>query len=342
MPTSSPFLAYKEFIEDGDLVVAFIPGEKPFALEVKLGPNNSGSYNAKQGTFPFSAMIGSRYGSFLKSHNGRSTMYLLHPTPELWTQVLPHRTQILYLPDIAFISAQLDLRPGAVVLEAGTGSGSFSHSIARTIAPHGHLHTFEYHEERVSKARAEFQRHGLCPELITIRHRDVCKEGAFDDVEGVADAVFLDLPSPWEAVVHAKKAFKQHRVGRVCCFSPCIEQVQKTVAALNANGYDEIKMFEVLECPQDVNRHYMPNIEQLITAPALSASAAKKRKLAEGKAADEQSNGAENTDLRVEQPGFDASVSKSRLEIRTHTSFLVFANFVPVTAATSNSTNETA
>ena len=29
-----------------------------------------------------------------------------------------------------------------------TGSGSFSHSIARTIAPSGTLYTFEYHKER--------------------------------------------------------------------------------------------------------------------------------------------------------------------------------------------------
>jgi tRNA A58 N-methylase Trm61 len=25
------------------------------------------------------------------------------PTPELWTKVLPHRTQILYLPDISLV-----------------------------------------------------------------------------------------------------------------------------------------------------------------------------------------------------------------------------------------------
>jgi tRNA (adenine57-N1/adenine58-N1)-methyltransferase catalytic subunit len=35
----------------------------------------------------------------------------------------------------------------------GTGSGSFSHSLARTIAPHGKLYTFDYHEQRCKTAR---------------------------------------------------------------------------------------------------------------------------------------------------------------------------------------------
>lgn len=32
---------------------------------------------------------------------------------------LPHRTQILYLADIAFIVSYLDIKPGSRVIEAG-------------------------------------------------------------------------------------------------------------------------------------------------------------------------------------------------------------------------------
>lgn len=35
------------------------------------------------------------------------------------TQALPHRTQILYLPDIAFITNYLDVKAGSRVIEAG-------------------------------------------------------------------------------------------------------------------------------------------------------------------------------------------------------------------------------
>ena len=85
--------------------------------------------------------------------NGKNWVAVLHPTPELWTLALPHRTQILYTTDISQVTLQLELRPGSVVLECGTGSGSLSHAIARTITPHGHLYTFEFHEQRAETAR---------------------------------------------------------------------------------------------------------------------------------------------------------------------------------------------
>jgi tRNA A58 N-methylase Trm61 len=80
------------------------------------------------------------------------------------------------------------------MIECGTGSGSFSHSIARTIAPEGTLYSFEYHQERVDKAQTEFEDHGLSS-VIKLEHRDVCKNGF--GIEDKVTAIFLDLPSPY-------------------------------------------------------------------------------------------------------------------------------------------------
>ncbi|GLD47595.1 tRNA (adenine(58)-N(1))-methyltransferase catalytic subunit TRMT61A [Lates japonicus] len=91
--------------------------------------------------------------------------------------------------------------------------------------------------------------------LVTVRNQDVCKDGF--GVTGVADAAFLDIPSPWEAVRHAKAAMKKQG-GRVCSFSPCIEQVQRTCEALADQGFEEISTMEVLLRVHDVRTASLP------------------------------------------------------------------------------------
>jgi tRNA (adenine57-N1/adenine58-N1)-methyltransferase len=101
--------------------------------------------------------------------------------------------------------------------------------------------------------RQEFHTHGFI-DNITLTHRNVCKDG-FSPAADI-DAVFLDLPAPWLAVPHLStvlnvrtlianqynqtKPFgflQRQSISRVCCYSPCMEQVTKTVAALNEHGF---------------------------------------------------------------------------------------------------------
>ncbi|KAG0054209.1 tRNA (adenine-N(1)-)-methyltransferase catalytic subunit trm61 [Gryganskiella cystojenkinii] len=235
------FARYKanNIIEDGDLVVMYLSKETMSIIRIKEGEY----FNCKFGSYKHSDMIGLQFGTKLGSNTGRGFVYLLHPTPELWTLVLPHRTQILYIADISFVMNFLNLKPGMSMIESGTGSGSFSHSIARTLAPTGHLYTFEYHQERVNAAKKEFEEHGLS-DMVTLECRDVCKNGF--GMENKVDAIFLDLPAPWDAVASAKKAFKQDKIGKICTFSPCIEQISRTVTALNEEGFVDIQMYECL------------------------------------------------------------------------------------------------
>lgn len=97
--------------------------------------------------------------------------------------------------------------------------------MATAIKPKGHLYTFEFNEER-ARLTSEFFKE-LHMDNITATHRDVVQNGFGLDTEDYeADALFLDVPNPWECIGKAKAILKKN--GRICCFSPCIEQVQRT------------------------------------------------------------------------------------------------------------------
>lgn len=229
----------------GDTVIIWLTRDLIQPLVVTPGKD----FNTKFGNFRQADFVGVPYGSKVPSRTGRGFLLILRPTPELWTLALPHRTQILYLADIAFITSYLNIKKGSRVIEAGTGSASFSHSVARTIGSSGHLWSYEFHEARFGKAQEEFTRHGM-GDIVTLQHRNVCKDGF--TVINEADAVFLDLPAPWDAIEHAKTALRKDRTTRICCFSPCMEQVLRTVNALNEAGFTEIAMYETLVRPIEV------------------------------------------------------------------------------------------
>lgn len=141
------------------------------------------------------------------------------------------------------IISQLELRPGSTILETGTGSGSLTHSLARAIAPTGHVYTFEFHEQRAKAAEEEFKHHGIT-DVVTLQQRNIEDDGFPHDLAGTADAVFLDLPSPWKAIPSAAMCLKPD--GVICGFSPCIEQVQRTAKVMNEQGFRNLRFMEVL------------------------------------------------------------------------------------------------
>ncbi|AES63902.1 tRNA methyltransferase complex GCD14 subunit [Medicago truncatula] len=226
--TSNPekTIAFNRKIHDGNLVIVYVKHGNMKAVTVSEGS----VFQNSLGAFKHSDWIGKPFGSKVFNNKG-DFVYLLAPTPELWTLVLNHRTQILYIPDISFVIMYLEIVAGCLVLESGTGSGSLTTSLARAIAPNGHVYTFDFHEQRAASARDDFERIGLSS-LISCGVRDIQGEGFPDELNELADSVFLDLPQPWLAIPSAAKMLKQD--GTFCSFSPCIEQVQRSCDALQS------------------------------------------------------------------------------------------------------------
>lgn len=205
------FFEYKEKIVEGDTVILYVNINSMYAITVEPLIKNKNNelvdnvFQTTYGALKVISLVGKKFGSRVELSRGWA--YVLHPTPELWTLTLPHRTQIIYSLDISIIIHQLELEPGKVVIESGTGSGSLSHALIRSVQPTGKLFTFDFHSNRVAVAEKEFQQHGV-DHLVQIQQRDVCSQGFGDDLDGKADALFLDLPNPWEAIPFSAKAFK--------------------------------------------------------------------------------------------------------------------------------------
>lgn len=132
------FAGYKDKIELGDTVILFININNMHAIKVESTLKNKRGeiveyvFQTTYGALKVAGLVGKRFGTKVQLSKGWA--YVLYPTPELWTQTLPHRTQIIYTPDISLILMLLDLRPGHVVIESGTGSGSLTHALIRQVS----------------------------------------------------------------------------------------------------------------------------------------------------------------------------------------------------------------
>ncbi|KAK8793292.1 hypothetical protein WA158_004651 [Blastocystis sp. Blastoise] len=261
----------KRIIEEGDLVILYERHDQTTAIYMK----KDATHQNQLGSFRHNDIIGKPYGSLIRSTVGK-WLYVLAPDPYLWSASLKTRTQIIFPMDSSIIICNLHLKSGSTVIESGTGSGALSTAFAQTIYPNGHLWTYEYNKVRVEEAKKEFIQNKL-DSIITINYRDVYTDGLECKLEEnnnneelmkrgqLVDAVFLDLPKPYEALSSAYNCLRKG--GRVCCFSPCIEQVQRNTQTMRQLGFDLIETIECISCPFEVQNHGFVNIK-----PELSSS----------------------------------------------------------------------
>lgn len=283
--TGSDFLHSNDLVEEGDTVIIYVNFGTAYSIVVKRGR----TMNMKYGSLRHEYLIGRRYGSRVSATAGY--VYVLRPNPELWTITLPRRTQILYGPDCSLILMLLDIRPGSVICESGTGSGSLSHALAVALAPSGHLYTHDIDESRVKNVEEELKLHGL-DEVTTCIHRNVCEDGFF--VENACDGVFLDLPAPWEVIEHAKRSLSRARGGRLVSFSPCIEQIQKACVEIRRQGFVQVETIELVPRKLKVietGRESLEDFNKTNAAPTegndngIEGRGSKRRRLEGGRAA---------------------------------------------------------
>ena len=169
----------------------------------------------------------------------------------------------------------------------------------------------------------DFKAHGL-DEIVTAQHRDVCADG-FDVPKGEPDAAFLDLPAPWEAIPNLPSLFTRTRVARVCCFSPCIEQVLSTHSALRKHGFTNITTYDLYYRNWEARPIHMRSVEE-----ACSNLLDIRTRIKEGRRREPK----ENPKKRKPEEGDGLNwmvVGRGDTGIQLHTSFLTFGELMPLT-----------
>ena len=206
---------------------------------IELEPERDFQYH--RGALPHDDIIGSADGSRHSSSLG-SELLALRPRLSEYTEKMGRGATIVYPKDAAAILMYADIGPGDVVVEAGTGSGALTMSLARAVDPGGRVVSVERRDDHAERARKLINGFfGRIPDHVELRVGDV-----EDAIEAVGpDRVVLDLPEPWHAVGPAAEHLGAG--GIFCCYLPTVPQIQTVRKALNeTRRFGSISTFEVL------------------------------------------------------------------------------------------------
>lgn len=229
----------------GDLVQLVSPTNKVHIFRLRAGAQ----LQTHRGVIYHDDLVGKPWGSQVFSHLG-STFYLLQPALATLLQETRRTTQIIYPKDIGFILVMMGIGPGSFVIEAGTGSGALTTALAWAVGPQGRVVSYEVRPEMQDLARRNLERVGLL-DRVTLKLKDIAE--GFD--ERGADALFLDLPNPFDFIPQAKAALKNG--GFIGSILPTTNQVTLLLAALHQNHFVFTEVCEILL------RYYKPVPQRL-------------------------------------------------------------------------------
>lgn len=220
-------------LNEGDIVTIWIDPKRVFLVKLAKGKR----LDTDKGYILHDDIIGKEYGDVLKL--SRATAYLLRPILEDIYLDLKRPSQVLYPKDVAYMIYSSSVEPGSVVIEAGTGSGFLAISLAHFLGKEGKVITYDVRRDMQETAKFNASVLNL-QDRIEFKLKDI-REG-FEE-KGV-DAVFLDMPSPWEVVEKAYEALKPSAA--LIVFVPTVNQVEKTYLEMENKGFVEIHAEELI------------------------------------------------------------------------------------------------
>jgi tRNA (adenine57-N1/adenine58-N1)-methyltransferase len=220
--------------KSGTLAQLVGPRDKRFFIRLHAGDQ----FQTHHGVLNHDDLIGLPWGSQVHSHVGKPFILI---QPSLHDLLLNTRrnTTIMYPKDIGFIMLNMNIGPGARVVEAGSGSGAFTTALAFLVGETGQVISYEYRSEMQALAKKNIKRLGL-EQQVLFKLRDI-KEG-FDESD--VDALFLDLPNPWDYIPQVHQTLKAG--GHFGSLLPTSNQVIRLLDELEHNPFALIEACEIL------------------------------------------------------------------------------------------------
>ena len=202
-------------------------------------------FHTHRGHLAHDDLIGMPDGSTVTNTAG--VEYLaLRPLLSDYVMSMPRGAAVVYPKDAGQIVMMADMFPGAVVVEAGVGSGALSMSLLRAVGESGHVHSFERREDFADIAKANARDYfGTDHPAWTVTVGDLVEALPRTVENGTVDRVVLDMLAPWECLDAVADALAPG--GVLICYVATATQLSKVAEAMrDADTFTEPQAWESL------------------------------------------------------------------------------------------------
>jgi len=227
-----------DVISEGDYVLVYVDSRRHKVVKV----SRETRFESDKGCLDMGNVIGLRYGSQVPLSTGIKA-YILKPLHFDLVSKFRRVTQVIYPKDAGLMILLSGIGPGSYVLEIGVGTGYLTSFIANVVRPGGIVVGYEMRPEYAKAALRNLSNLGLDKNVI-IKVADA-RLGIEKAGDREFDAVFIDIPDPWNVYQHLRNAVRPS--APIINFLPTVNQVIRLLEYVESSSFCvDVRVFETL------------------------------------------------------------------------------------------------